>query len=492
MGGSGTLGNSQGSCSTTASDSSTVKIKALFYCGCKPKFSESDGKLRIAEAGRLPHLVRLRNDVSYEQFKQIIRSVSPMSYNFRCYEISYYLPGQGLIALTTEEDMKNMIEEFNELLNSIQEPIMLKMSADHEQASTLNTTSNCSTVLMGGSGTSGNSQGSCSTTASDSSTVKIKALIYFDADPTFSAGDGKLQIDEGDLPHFVRLRNHISYKKFKKIVRSLSPTDDDFCSYNICYYLPGQGLIALTTAEDMKNMIEEFDELNRMQEPQMLKIQQENAASSNDCKMEHDQVSKPQWINECDQGSSYEELNMVKTQMVDRKDTSFEDFKRIVRSTYQTSLSSFRYYLPGQGLIALSAEEDMKCMIEEFIELNRIQCPQICKVFKMEDSGTSDDNQGMDSSRASDSSKMKVKVLCYSGCKPIFSSRDSLQYDGDEDVENMMEEFHELNMSLVVDPSPRVSNDSERQYALSGNIALNSYSSLEHSDYHNIPYTLSN
>ncbi|KAF3436961.1 hypothetical protein FNV43_RR19714 [Rhamnella rubrinervis] len=111
----------------------------------------------------------------------------------------------------------------------------------------------------------------------------------------------------------------------------------------------------------------------------------------------------------------------------------------------------------------------------------------------MEDSG-SGNNQGVHSSRASDSSKMKVKVLCFSNCKPTFSSKGGLQYGGgklrlvrfrndisyddlrdkmfslfgeeigeiryylpghglvslitDEDVENMMEEFHELNSKI--------------------------------------------
>ncbi|KAF3443693.1 hypothetical protein FNV43_RR13383 [Rhamnella rubrinervis] len=46
-------------------------------------------------------------------------------------------------------------------------------------------------------------------------------------------------------------------------------------------------------------------------------------------------------------------------------------------------------------------------------------------------------------------------------------------------------------VSTVVDPSPRVSNDSERQCVLSGNDTLNSCSSLEIFDYHNVPCTLS-
>ncbi|KAF3436972.1 hypothetical protein FNV43_RR19725 [Rhamnella rubrinervis] len=149
---------------------------------------------------------------------------------------------------------------------------------------------------MGGSGTSGNGQGSCSTTASDSSTVKIRALFYFDRRPKFSESDGKLRIPEGDLPRLVRLRNDISYEQFKQIIRSRAPNYyGQFTSYVVSYYLPGHGLIALKTEEDMKDMIEELDESNRIREPQMFKIQQENGARSNDSKMmEHGQVSKPQ------------------------------------------------------------------------------------------------------------------------------------------------------------------------------------------------------
>ena len=124
MEGSGTLGNSRGCSSTTASDSSTVEIKALLYFQCKPAFSVSDGKLQIA-GDRLPHLIHLRNDISYEHFEENVRnklSLHSMSY----YSLSYYLPGQGLIALSSEEDMKYMIEEFNESIR-IQGPQIFKV-----------------------------------------------------------------------------------------------------------------------------------------------------------------------------------------------------------------------------------------------------------------------------------------------------------------------------------------------------------------------------
>ncbi|KAF3436960.1 hypothetical protein FNV43_RR19713 [Rhamnella rubrinervis] len=126
---------------------------------------------------------------------------------------------------------------------------------------------------MGGSGTLGNRQGGYSTAASDSSTVKIKALFYIEGTPTLSASDGKLQIAEGGLPHIVYLRNDVSYEQFKKIIWSLTP---GYCHcigcYTVCYYLPGQGLIALKTEDDMKNMLEEFNVLNRIQKSLMLKI----------------------------------------------------------------------------------------------------------------------------------------------------------------------------------------------------------------------------
>ncbi|KAF3436973.1 hypothetical protein FNV43_RR19726 [Rhamnella rubrinervis] len=283
MEGSGTLGNSQGSTkkkgniqgsySTTASDSSTVKIKALLYDGHKPTISANDGKLQIARANLLvnpPHLIHFRNDTSFEDFKRIVSSRYDISLN----SCAYHLPGQDLIALSTEEDMKCMIEEFVEL-SRIQGPQIFKV------------------FKMEGSGTLGNSQASYSITEPDGSTVKINTLFYFGHKPKFSESDGKLQIAEGHLPRLVRLRSDISYEQFKKIICSLSPQSYNFC-FEISYYLPGQGLIALAT-EDMKNLIELFDELNRIQEQQMLKIQQENVERSNDSKMmEHGQASKPQ------------------------------------------------------------------------------------------------------------------------------------------------------------------------------------------------------
>ncbi|KAF3436963.1 hypothetical protein FNV43_RR19716 [Rhamnella rubrinervis] len=211
MGGSGTSGNSQASYSITTSDSSTMKIKALFYFGRKPKFSEGDRKVRIAE-GRLPHLVRLRNDISYEQFQKIICSLAPISRNFSYFDaISYYLPGHGLIALKTEEDMNNMIEEFDEL-NHIQEPQIFHIQQENvarsndgedikctiEEFIELNRIQDPQIFKMGGNGTLGNIQGSCSATASDSSTVKIKALLYFGCKPKLSESDGKLRIAEAE------------------------------------------------------------------------------------------------------------------------------------------------------------------------------------------------------------------------------------------------------------------------------------------------------
>ncbi|KAF3436971.1 hypothetical protein FNV43_RR19724 [Rhamnella rubrinervis] len=249
MEGSGTLGISQGSYSTTASDSSTLKIKTLIYDGNSPSISVTDGKLQFTrsnyQAANSPHLIHFRNDTSFKDFKRIVRSRCRISLD----RAVYYLPGQDLIALSTEEDMKCMIEEFVELSRF-----------------------QVNDLKMGGSGTSGNSQGSCSTTASDSSTVNIKALFYFGRKPKFSESDGKLQIAEGDLPHLVRLRSDISYEQFKKIICSLSPMPYEFRYYRIGYYLSGQGLIALKTEEDMKNMIEELDELNRIREPQMFKV----------------------------------------------------------------------------------------------------------------------------------------------------------------------------------------------------------------------------
>ncbi|KAF3432586.1 hypothetical protein FNV43_RR27326 [Rhamnella rubrinervis] len=50
---------------------------------------------------------------------------------------------------------------------------------------------------------------------------------------------------------------------------------------------------------------------------------------------------------------------------------------------------------------------------------------------------------------------------------------------------------YNISVSTFIDPSPYVSNDSERQCALFGNDILNSCSSLEHFGYHNVHCTLS-
>ena len=120
---------------------------------------------------------------------------------------------------------------------------------------------------MESSGTWGISQGMYSSRASDSSKMKIKVLCFSDCNPEFSSRDGRLQYAGGDS-YLVHFRNDISYNDFKKKMASLFGKNIS----TLRYYLPGHGLVNLSTDEDVKNMMEEFDELNSKQGPQIFKV----------------------------------------------------------------------------------------------------------------------------------------------------------------------------------------------------------------------------
>ena len=116
-------------------------------------------------------------------------------------------------------------------------------------------------------GTRGISQGMYSSRASDSSKMKIKVLCFSDCKPVFSSKDGSLQYAVGNS-YLVHFSNDVSYNGFRKKMASLFKEDID----TLRYYLPGHGLVNLSTDEDVKNMIEEFDELNSKQGPQIFKV----------------------------------------------------------------------------------------------------------------------------------------------------------------------------------------------------------------------------
>lgn len=68
-------GDRSTSTTTTASDSSTSVIKILLYFGGKPTFSARDGKLEYVDG--VPHLIRLRNDTSFDDFVSNTRLLRP-------------------------------------------------------------------------------------------------------------------------------------------------------------------------------------------------------------------------------------------------------------------------------------------------------------------------------------------------------------------------------------------------------------------------------
>lgn len=101
----------QGHGSSSASDSSSMKMKVLCSFDGKILPRPSDGKLRYV--GGETRIVRIRKDISWQELTQKILSIYDQTH-----VIKYQLPGEDLDALVSvscDEDLQNMMEECNEL-----------------------------------------------------------------------------------------------------------------------------------------------------------------------------------------------------------------------------------------------------------------------------------------------------------------------------------------------------------------------------------------
>lgn len=101
----------QGYTSSSASDSSSLKMKILCSFGGKILPRPSDGKLRYV--GGETRIVRIRKDISWQEL-----TLKALSIYNQTHVIKYQLPGEDLDALVSvscDEDLQNMMEECNEL-----------------------------------------------------------------------------------------------------------------------------------------------------------------------------------------------------------------------------------------------------------------------------------------------------------------------------------------------------------------------------------------
>ncbi|XVE94274.1 hypothetical protein REPUB_Repub01dG0267400 [Reevesia pubescens] len=122
----------QGYVSSSASLSSSTKVKFLCSFGGKILPRPSDGKLRYV--GGETRIIRLSRDISWQELVQKTLAI----YN-QAHTIKYQLPGEDLDALVSvscDEDLQNMMEECNVLEDGAsQKPrIFLFSSSDLEDA----------------------------------------------------------------------------------------------------------------------------------------------------------------------------------------------------------------------------------------------------------------------------------------------------------------------------------------------------------------------
>ncbi|XP_010417624.1 PREDICTED: uncharacterized protein LOC104703316 [Camelina sativa] len=107
------VGNLQGYASSSASGSVTAKVKILCSFGGKILPRPGDSKLRYV--GGDTHIISIRKDISWPELRQKILEIY-----YQTRVVKYQLPGEDLDALVSvscEEDLQNMLEEYNEMEN---------------------------------------------------------------------------------------------------------------------------------------------------------------------------------------------------------------------------------------------------------------------------------------------------------------------------------------------------------------------------------------
>ncbi|KAL0699560.1 hypothetical protein Bca4012_055682 [Brassica carinata] len=107
------LGNFHGYASSSASGSVTAKVKVLCSFGGKILPRPGDSKLRYV--GGETHIISIRRDISWHELRQKVLEIY-----YRTHVVKYQLPGEdldALVSVTCDEDLQNMMEEYNEMEN---------------------------------------------------------------------------------------------------------------------------------------------------------------------------------------------------------------------------------------------------------------------------------------------------------------------------------------------------------------------------------------
>ncbi|KAG7652288.1 Protein kinase domain [Arabidopsis thaliana x Arabidopsis arenosa] len=107
------VGNLHGYASSSASGSVTAKVKILCSFGGKILPRPGDSKLRYV--GGETHIISIRKDISWPELRQKILEIY-----YQTRVVKYQLPGEdldALVSVSSEEDLQNMLEEYNEMEN---------------------------------------------------------------------------------------------------------------------------------------------------------------------------------------------------------------------------------------------------------------------------------------------------------------------------------------------------------------------------------------
>ncbi|KAJ4890057.1 Protein kinase superfamily protein with octicosapeptide/Phox/Bem1p domain [Raphanus sativus] len=107
------LGNFHGYSSSSASGSVTAKVKVLCSFGGKILPRPGDSKLRYV--GGETHIISIRRDISWQELRAKVLEIY-----YQTHVVKYQLPGEdldALVSVTCDEDLGNMMEEYNEMEN---------------------------------------------------------------------------------------------------------------------------------------------------------------------------------------------------------------------------------------------------------------------------------------------------------------------------------------------------------------------------------------
>nr|BAF01565.1 hypothetical protein [Arabidopsis thaliana] len=109
------VGNLHGYKNTSSSASGSVTAKVKILCSFGGKILPRPGDSKLRYVGGETHIISIRKDISWQELRQKILEIY-----YQTRVVKYQLPGEdldALVSVSSEEDLQNMLEEYNEMEN---------------------------------------------------------------------------------------------------------------------------------------------------------------------------------------------------------------------------------------------------------------------------------------------------------------------------------------------------------------------------------------